>query len=150
VNRTSYRWLFTLAVVLAASAASSVVLASQAPAAKPEIKRVPAVATPADNGGVMFSSYCAACHGATGRGDGPAAPALKKMPADLTVLARNNGNKFPEARFRDVVGRNALVIEHGSSEMPTWGRIFREMPGGDATATLRLRNLLNYVKSIQR
>ena len=31
----------------------------------------------------MFAQHCAACHGADGRGDGPAAAALDPAPADL-------------------------------------------------------------------
>jgi putative copper export protein/mono/diheme cytochrome c family protein len=33
----------------------------------------------------LFAANCAACHGAEGHGDGPAAASLKTMPADLTA-----------------------------------------------------------------
>jgi high-affinity iron transporter len=35
-----------------------------------------------------FTTHCAVCHGATGRGDGPAAKGLTPPPADLTDAAR--------------------------------------------------------------
>jgi high-affinity iron transporter len=47
-------------------------------------KRAPDLASaPAD-----FATHCAVCHGATGRGDGPAAKGLTPPPADLTDAAR--------------------------------------------------------------
>ena len=123
--------------------------AQNPPDQKPKVKMAPAPATPASSGHQMFQSYCAQCHGVTGRGDGPVAPALKKAPADLTQLAKKNGGKFPEQRFREVVGQNALVIEHGTSDMPMWGTVFRQMPGGADAATLRVANLMKYVQTLQ-
>src|SRR6185312_15780903 len=34
-----------------------------------------------------YKAYCATCHGPLAKGDGPAATALKKVPADLTTIA---------------------------------------------------------------
>jgi mono/diheme cytochrome c family protein/uncharacterized membrane protein len=45
----------------------------------------------------LFATHCAACHGAEGRGDGPAGAALKTMPADLTadhVYEHTDGELF--------------------------------------------------------
>jgi hypothetical protein len=41
-----------------------------------------------------FRMYCAPCHGASARGDGPVASSMKQKPADLTLLARRNGGTF--------------------------------------------------------
>lgn len=38
----------------------------------------------ADNGKTLFVKNCAPCHGPSGKGDGPAAAALKPKPRDLT------------------------------------------------------------------
>jgi putative copper export protein/mono/diheme cytochrome c family protein len=38
------------------------------------------------HGATLFGRHCAACHGADGRGNGPAAPRLPIQPADLTAL----------------------------------------------------------------
>jgi mono/diheme cytochrome c family protein len=48
----------------------------------------------------LFKLHCAVCHGVDAKGDGPLAPHLKAMPANLTVLAKNNGGQFPAARVR--------------------------------------------------
>ena len=47
----------------------------------------------------MYKTYCAVCHGNEGKGDGPAASALKARPADLSQLSKNNGGKFPALRL---------------------------------------------------
>ena len=41
---------------------------------------------------------CAACHGVTGKGDGPAAKSLIKSPTDLTKLSEANKGVFPISR----------------------------------------------------
>ena len=58
---------------------------------KPEVKHAPVPVTSARSGKEMFQAYCASCHGADAKGDGPAAAALKSKPANLTELAKNNG-----------------------------------------------------------
>jgi mono/diheme cytochrome c family protein len=48
-------------------------------------------------GAELFSSHCTGCHGATGRGDGPAANSLPVPPADLTAAhlwAHSEGELF--------------------------------------------------------
>jgi mono/diheme cytochrome c family protein len=39
------------------------------------------------SGKTMYKQYCAACHGADGKGRGPAAASLNTRPSDLTTLA---------------------------------------------------------------
>lgn len=39
-------------------------------------------------GGEMYTTWCASCHGTSGKGDGPAASDLKTKPTDLTMLAK--------------------------------------------------------------
>ena len=43
------------------------------------------------SGPLQFREYCASCHGMDAKGDGPVAASLKKKPADLTMLSKNNG-----------------------------------------------------------
>jgi len=78
-----------------------------------------------DVGQVEYLSSCAACHGLNGKGDGPLSAALKSKPADLTVLAKNNG-VFPVNAVFEVVDGRKSVSAHGTREMPIWG--FRYMP----------------------
>jgi len=40
----------------------------------------------------MYATYCAPCHGMTGEGNGPAAPAFKQAPTNLTLLGKTHGS----------------------------------------------------------
>jgi mono/diheme cytochrome c family protein len=98
----------------------------------------------------MYRAYCAACHGADGKGDGPASEALKSRPLDLTDLARRNAGKFPELRVFGTINGDLHVTAHGSKDMPTWGVVFGQMDGADvARVKLRIRNLTKYIESLQ-
>jgi len=112
------------------------------------------------SGKLMFRQYCAQCHGMSATGDGPVAPALKKKPANLTVLAKNNGGVFPEDEVRDFINGTKTSASHGTREMPIWGNAFSRPSGtgmasmGSGTITQaqvdeKINTLVNYVKSIQ-
>jgi mono/diheme cytochrome c family protein len=119
-------------------------------ASRPAIRKTPAGPTSASSGKEMYQAYCAACHGADGKGDGPASAALKSRSLDLTVLARRNSAKFPELRVSGAINGDLRVTAHGSKEMPTWGSVFRQMDGADvAGVKLRIRNLTKYIESLQ-
>ena len=111
------------------------------------IKTVTAKATPID-GKEMFHEYCAVCHGDQGKGNGPAADALKKAPADLTQISRKNGGKFPEVKVMRVIQGEDTVAAHGNRAMPIWGTIFRSL-GSKETETLRVNALMRYVEQLQ-
>ena len=133
-----------LMVLLAAGAAAQ-------QAGKPKIEKTPAKYTSPASGKEMYQEYCASCHGMDGKGAGPAAPALKTPPTDLTTLARKNGGKFPSSRFGAVLTGKAEVLAHGSAEMPVWGRIFWTMSGRhEGEVQLRVSNLDDYVQSLQQ
>lgn len=97
-----------------------------------------------------FERYCASCHGAAGKGDGPIASALRARPADLTALARRNGGAFPRERVLGFVeGTGRALPAHGPTEMPVWGPIFRAFDPSDARVRQRIGNLVTYVESLQ-
>lgn len=75
-----------------------------------------------------FRRYCAQCHGLSGKGNGPVAGSLKKKPADLTALSKNNGGKFPREHVYDVISGATVVEAHGTREMPIWGVQMRRSP----------------------
>ena len=128
----------------------SALLLAAAEGPKPEVKRVPTTATSRVSGVEMFKSYCASCHGPQGKGDGPAASAMKRAPSDLTMLAKKNQGKFPELHVSYVLGMKEDVAAHGSNDMPIWGTLFARMESGDNTFTkLRIHNLVTYIESIQ-
>jgi mono/diheme cytochrome c family protein len=98
----------------------------------------------------LFRAHCAACHGVDGKGSGPVAPSLKATVADLTVLAKRNGGKFPEERARRIIsGNEPSLLPHGSREMPVWGPIFHQMEEDQDFGNVRLKNLITYLESIQ-
>jgi mono/diheme cytochrome c family protein len=118
--------------------------------AKPEIKHVPAAYTDPSSGKEMYKQYCASCHGLDGKGDGPAAPALKAATTNLTTLAVKNGGTFPAAHVAAVIQGDAMTAAHGSKDMPVWGPIFHAMGGhSQSQVQLRIRNLTTYLESIQ-
>jgi mono/diheme cytochrome c family protein len=115
-----------------------------------EIKKVPVQPTPAASGQAMFKEYCAVCHGLGGKGNGPAADALKKRPADLTQLARKNNGTFPDLHVMNFITGTDVVASHGSRDMPVWGSLFGALnPNDEGVTKIRVANLANYVKSIQ-
>src|ERR1039458_5063223 len=54
--------------------------ADQAQQAPTTVKKVPVHPTTSVAGKDLYREYCAVCHGTTGKGDGPAASALKVPP----------------------------------------------------------------------
>ena len=114
------------------------------------INKASAPQTSASSGSEMFANYCASCHGRSGKGDGPAAPALKVTPSDLTTLSKTNGGKFPWDRVSHVLSGETEVAAHGSKDMPVWGPVLRAVSHGDqGVVQLRIRNLTEYVESLQ-
>jgi mono/diheme cytochrome c family protein len=97
----------------------------------------------------LFRAYCASCHGKDGRGNGPAAPSLKATVPDLTLIAKRNGGKFPEARVRRIIMGEGMIASHGSREMPVWGPIFHQVESDVDRGPVRLDNLVKYLQSIQ-
>jgi mono/diheme cytochrome c family protein len=94
--------------------------------------------------------YCAACHGADGRGHGPAASALKTPPANLRTLAIRHDGKFPEDYVARLVRSGDPISAHGSSGMPIWGPVFSMIENGDELGVRRrIKNLCKYLASIQ-
>ena len=114
-----------------------------------EVKKEPVQTTSPNSGSEMFHSYCAPCHGADGKGDGPAATSLKNPPANLTQLAKKNGGRFPADHVTTVL-RNGVSGAHGSSDMPIWGPLFSQVSGhDDALVQMRISNLVRYLETIQ-
>ena len=117
---------------------------------KPTVKQVKAGYSDPASGKAMFQSYCSACHGKEGKGDGPAAAALKKGPSDLTILARRNAGKFPALAVQSsIAGEPGGAAAHGSKDMPVWGDVFHSMTSNDSITKMRMRNLVAYIEALQ-
>jgi mono/diheme cytochrome c family protein len=142
---TGIRFLsqFALGVIFFSSYAAA---QTKPPAVKPYEQLIYSV-----RGQDLYQAHCAVCHGPNGKGDGPAASALKIKPADLTVLARNNGGKFPTELVRKFIsGDDPALASHGSREMPVWGPIFHQIEEDQDYGSVRLQNLIKYLWTIQQ
>jgi mono/diheme cytochrome c family protein len=98
----------------------------------------------------LFSTYCASCHGATAKGDGPFAASLRKRPSDLTQLAKLNAGTFPaEAVAKSIDGRE-MAVAHGA-DMPVWGDAFsRTREDSDPESVrLKIKSIVQYIESLQ-
>ncbi|HUJ94427.1 MAG TPA: c-type cytochrome [Terriglobales bacterium] len=135
--------IWPLALVLMSAAASAGQEASG-------VKHAPAQMTSPASGKEMFMNYCASCHGKDAKGDGPAAAALKQAPADLTMLAKQNGGKYPADKVTSILRGQASLAAHGNQEMPVWGPVFWSMSQGhEEMLQLRIANLNRYLESLQ-
>jgi len=118
---------------------------------QPTIKHVPVTATSPTSGSEMFKTYCAVCHGTDGKGNGPAAAALKVAPADLTTLSKNNGGKFPDMKVVSTIRGQSNLAAHGTQEMPVWGSLFWGMSRGhEGEVQQRVANLTKYIETLQQ
>lgn len=81
-------------------------------------------------GQTLYQNHCAACHGATGQGDGAAGLALTPGPANLKDMVPHHSD-----------GDLAWKIAKGRGAMPSW------------KATLKSRqiwDLVNYLRQLEK
>ena len=102
------------------------------------------------------STFCAACHGATGMGDGDMANVVSIPSPNLTLLAKNNDGVFPMLNVLQVIDGRSGVRAHGGA-MPLWGQVFSDDIGdadGPYGSVLEVRgrvlSLATYLQSIQQ
>lgn len=102
------------------------------------------------SGKLMYQEHCATCHGTDAKGTGPMASQLITRPADLTLLAKSHGGKFPREYVSSVLEFGPGHTAHGTSDMPAWGPIFRYYEKQNERAVQqRIRNLCDYLASLQ-
>ncbi len=107
------------------------------------------------NGEVLYGELCAVCHGVEGTGDGPAAPALRTVPTDLTVLAQKNGGVYPTDAVRTAITGEGEIVAHGTPGMPIWGaaiegvRLDYKPARREWFANQRIDSLTAYLETIQ-
>jgi mono/diheme cytochrome c family protein len=114
-----------------------------------KIKNEPIQRIDSISGAATFKAYCTVCHGIGGKGDGPAAKALKVPPADLTKIAARHNGKFPATAVKMTIRGEADLPAHGTREMPMWGMAFRSIDDA-STTELRLANLVSYIEAMQQ
>ena len=143
---------FSLAAMIAiatlAVATQATTQQTTPPPPKPKIVHEPAKSINSLEGKDTFAAYCAVCHGRDAKGHGPAAPALKVPPADLTTIAKRHNGKFSPVDVETKISGSDLPV-HGTSEMPIWGPVFRSISKDRDIDTMRMKNLVKYLESIQ-
>jgi mono/diheme cytochrome c family protein len=84
----------------------------------------------------LYGSYCSACHGESGKGDGMAAKGLANKPADHT-----NGavmNQLSDKYLVEVISKGGAALGK-SSFMPPWG---------SALSDKQIRDIVAYIRSL--
>jgi mono/diheme cytochrome c family protein len=152
------RTLHLLLAFLLLTAASTMAQQSQTP------KKGTTPTTSEPSGENLFNTYCAVCHGKDGKGNGPAAAALKAPPSNLTTLGQRHGGKFPTDYVASVLQYGVEdVTAHGSKEMPIWGPLLspsgslrkdQERPLAeareiDSAVAAKIHSLSQYIESLQ-
>jgi mono/diheme cytochrome c family protein len=85
-----------------------------------------------NRGRELWKQDCEACHGASGRGDGPISANLQKQPKDLSKIA-------PSPIFPD--GVVAYRIANGGEAMPAWKSVL---------STEQIWDLINFIRTLKR
>ncbi len=103
------------------------------------------------SGAYTFRTYCAPCHGADGKGEGPLADDLRYHPADLSLIAARNGGSFPFEKVVRIVDGRVRVKGHGGPDMPVWGDAFKNADTGYDEKRVRekIREVVDYLRTIQ-
>ncbi len=89
-------------------------------------------------GEATFTSYCAGCHGQSGKGDGPAAAALNPKPknlADPKVIG-----KLSDKYLTDIISKGGAAVGK-SALMPPWGGTLKEAD---------IQNIIAFIKSLSK
>jgi mono/diheme cytochrome c family protein len=89
-------------------------------------------------GGVLYTEYCAICHGATGKGDGFNAYNLDPKPRDFTDSRAMSG--INDATMRTTISEGGKGVNK-SPLMPAWGGRMNK---------LEMEYLVEYVKFLEQ
>jgi mono/diheme cytochrome c family protein len=100
-----------------------------------------------------YQRFCAACHGETGKGDGPVASAMINGAPDLTKIAQRRDGQFPHEVLRNMIDGRFRIDAHGNEAMPVWGYEFYVTEGAgnfsDRNVDTILDGLVDHLESIQ-
>lgn len=102
----------------------------------------------------LYERFCAACHGVTGRGDGPVSASFSVEVPDLTLIARRARGSYPRDRIARIIDGRHIIGAHGSRTMPVWGedfsRLERGNPDAERSTRIVIDRLADYVWLLQK
>ncbi|MET0516586.1 MAG: c-type cytochrome [Nitrospiraceae bacterium] len=87
-----------------------------------------------ERGSVLYKQYCSQCHGAAGKGDGPAASGLEPKPA---IHANIPFDKVPIDYLYNVINHGGAAMGK-SPNMPYWGLTIGQQGVADVMAYLKV------------
>ena len=113
-----------------------------------------------DVGKKEYENNCIACHGTTGKGDGPYAGIIDTKVPDMSMLQKNNNGVFPFDRVYQTIDGRLEVKAHGSRDMPIWGNEYNGKAAeyysdylrdysADGFVRGRILALVNHIYSLQ-
>jgi mono/diheme cytochrome c family protein len=107
---------------------------------------------PTGEGERLYRVHCLACHGETGKGDGPMRAQLEMSVPDLTTLSGRHEGEFPAERVHQIIDGRHETPAHGSREMPVWGFTFQSS-GRDTDQEGEVQEMISalslYLRSLQ-
>ena len=144
---------FTATVLLILT--SCYALATETGATAVVIKQVPMTYKDValKNGHELYDHLCAVCHGVTGKGDGPAAPALSNPVPDLTQFGAQTASNY-HAQLERVISGTDRTVHKDIVGMPLWFTEFqyvrRDKFGHPRSmyADLKIHSLAEYVEEL--
>lgn len=74
-----------------------------------------------EDGRMLFAENCAICHGADGKGGGPAAEGMDPQPPDLTQISARNGGVFPTSMVLSAI--DGYTRQPAAEDMPEFGAL---------------------------
>ena len=109
---------------------------------------------PVPSGAEDYATYCAGCHGMSGKGDGEVGASLGKKPADLTQLAGADG-KIPMAKVMSKIW--GYTKDANGNLMPSFAPLLDQekmvlFDSGDGIPTptpLRLVQIAEHLQTLQ-
>ena len=135
IIRTS--WRYTIAAILLFGMQQSLAHAQTAP----------------EFGAMLYTQYCASCHGERGSGDGPMVPVLTVKPSDLRTITTRHRGEFPRELLGRIISGDEVIAAHGTRVMPIWGERLQEDVLGTvnrpAVAQGRIGFLIDYLETLQ-
>ena len=116
MSNTGFRLMLAVGVLTLAACSSSEEVKEGAPA-PPAATTASTAVTPAmiEKGRAIYKTNCVACHGDTGKGDGPGAGVLKPPPRDHTDAAYMN--TLSDKEIGDIIKMGGAI--RGKPLMPS-------------------------------